>query len=53
MWTLDSNLVISAKQEVFSRGLATSAGTLGKLWLIRLRTPKSVSTVQSDPFFVF
>jgi hypothetical protein len=25
---------------------------LGKLWPTRLRTPKNVSTVQSDPFFV-
>lgn len=25
---------------------------LGKLWPTRFRTPKNVSTVQSDPFFV-
>jgi hypothetical protein len=28
------------------------AKRLGKLWPIRLRTPKNLSSVQSEPFFV-
>jgi len=43
---------IDAKFLLITDPYGNASGGLGKLWPTRLRTPKNVSTVQSDPFFV-